>query len=294
MRWNENYIAVDWGTTNRRAYLVGRDSQIIDSFEDDMGFLAVASEGFADEVSMIRARLGDKPMLLAGMVGSRNGWREAPYIECPASPRQLAEKIVWIEHLRTGIVPGVCQRGDPGPDVMRGEEVQVFGALAAELVLPDALICQPGTHSKWIKIHGGRIESFETVMTGEIFGLLKTHSILADLLQGDVHIGPAFRAGVDQALAGHAILSALFSLRAGEMLGERDSEAASRASGLLIGADIAAGADRYPSSLISLIGRPEICALYAAAAQQAGRETAQIDGTIAFLAGIALLTEMIG
>lgn len=293
MGWNDGYIAVDWGTTNRRAYLIGSDRQIIDSFEDDVGLRAVPLDGFAQQAVMIRARLGDKPMLLAGMVGARTGWRETPYVECPARPEQLAETIVWIEPLRTGIVPGLCQREKPGPDVMRGEEVQILGALAAKLVPPDALICHPGTHSKWIILQDGKIASFQTVMTGEIFSLIKTHSILADLLQEDVHEGLAFRAGVAEALSGRAVLSALFGIRARALLKQADGDGASWASGLLIGADIAAGVKDYRGGPIALIGRPDLCVLYAAAANQAGYETFQIDGAEAFLAGIDLLTEMI-
>src|SRR5215210_3466403 len=114
MTWQDGYIAVDWGTTNRRAWLIGDDGEVSDSFEDDLGLLAVPEGGFPAAAAAIRHRLGDHPMILAGMVGSNRGWREAPYVRCPAGADALAGAIAWIEPGRTGIVPGVCQAGTDG------------------------------------------------------------------------------------------------------------------------------------------------------------------------------------
>jgi 2-dehydro-3-deoxygalactonokinase len=293
MAWRDGYIAVDWGTTNRRAYSVGPAGRLTDSFEDEIGLLAVPRDGFEAAVGEIRERLGDRPMLLAGMVGSNRGWREAPYVPCPAGSKDLAGSILWIEPGRTGIVPGVSQSGAGGADVMRGEEVQVFGAVAAGLVAPDTLICHPGTHAKWIVMESGRISSFRTMMTGELFSLLKKHSILSDQLQGEVAPDEGFRAGVAEALAGREILSSLFAVRARHLLGESVGDPASYASGLLIGSDVRAGLGRHGSGPVALIGRPELCELYAAALAQAGRQTREVDGAEAFLAGIGALTEIL-
>jgi 2-dehydro-3-deoxygalactonokinase len=293
MAWHQTYIAVDWGTTNRRAYALDADGRVLDWFEDDHGLLAVPRGGFDAAAAEIRARLGDRAMLLAGMVGSRRGWREAPYVPCPATADDLAAAILWIEPGRTGIVPGVSQSGPAGADVMRGEEVQLLGAVAAGLVPSDGLICHPGTHAKWVVIRAGRIEAFRTTMTGELFALLREHSILAEQLQGEVSPDAAFREGAAAGLGGAELLSALFAIRARHLLGEAAAEAACYASGLLIGRDVRVGLELKRGGTISLIGRPDLCDLYAAALAVAGEETNQVDGGADFLAGIRLLTEML-
>ena len=290
MDWSDGYIAADWGTTNRRAFRVSGTGELVERFEDDQGLLALAGGGFEAAVDEIRQRLGDRPMLLAGMIGSNRGWREAPYVDCPAGAESLAQAILWVEPGRTGIVPGVCQR-EPRHDVMRGEEVQAIGAVTAGMIPADAVVCHPGTHSKWIRMRDGRIGTFRTVMTGELFGLLKDHSILADLLQGKVADGPAGRAAARHALGGAEPIAALFGIRARALLGQGTGDAASFASGLLIGADVRAGLETASERPIALVGRPDLCALYAAALEEAGLKAALVDGDRAFLAGMKALTE---
>jgi 2-dehydro-3-deoxygalactonokinase len=191
-------------------------------------------------------------------------------------------------------VPGVSQSGAAGADVMRGEEVQVLGAVAAGRVPPDTLICHPGTHAKWIVMEAGRIASFRTMMTGELFSLLSKHSILAEQLKGEVHANASFERGVAEALAGAEILGSLFRIRARHVLGEEEGEPADYASGLLIGCDVRGGlAMHRGDGPIALIGRQDLCALYAAAIAQAGHATTDLDGADAFLAGIKILTEML-
>jgi 2-dehydro-3-deoxygalactonokinase len=293
MDWRDGYIAVDWGTTNRRAYAVDADGRLADSFEDSLGILAVPEGGFDAEVTEIRRRLGDRPMLLAGMVGSNRGWRDARYVACPAGAADVARAILWIEPGQVGIVPGVSQKGAAGADVMRGEEVQVLGAAGAGLVPPDVLVCHPGTHAKWVELAAVRIVSFRTMMTGELFGLLKAHSILADELQEEARADAHFREGVAAGLGGEDLLAALFRIRARHLLGESQGGGASFASGLLIGSDVRAGLGLHRDGPIALIGAPGLCALYAAALREAGHETIAVDGAAAFLAGIRLLTEML-
>jgi 2-dehydro-3-deoxygalactonokinase len=293
MSWREGYIAVDWGTTNRRAYLIDASGRLVDTFADELGLMAVPEGGFDAAGAEIRRRLGDRPMLLAGMVGSNRGWREAPYAPAPAGVEDLASAILWIEPGRTGIVPGVSQSGAAGADVMRGEEVQVLGAVAAGHVPPDTLICHPGTHAKWIRMESGRIASFRTMMTGELFSLLTRHSILADQLRDEVTVNPSFERGVAEALDGAEILGSLFRIRARHLLGEEEGEPADYASGLLIGCDVRAGLAMHAGGAIALIGRPDLCALYAAALAQAGHATTRLDGAEAFLAGIKVVTEML-
>jgi len=293
MRWAEGFIAADWGTTNRRAYLIGADGRCVDEMEDGKGVLSVPSGGFGAAVAEIRERLGDKPLLLAGMVGSNRGWVEAPYVACPAGIEEIAVALAWPEE-RTAIVPGVSFRDGDDADVMRGEETQILGALAAGLIPPDALVCHPGTHNKWVRLEGGRITHFTTVMTGELFNLLKEHSILADQLSGPSEPDKSFERGVRKALGGAAITSELFTIRAKFALGDSTADGSSYASGLLIGADISAGlALAEPEARPILIGRPDLTRLYAAALKIAGREATELDGEQAFLAGARRIVELI-
>src|SRR5881398_1351204 len=156
MRWADGFIAVDWGTTNRRAYLIDEGGRCANEFEDGKGILSVPDGGFPAAVAEIRQRLGDHPLLLAGMVGSTRGWKEAPYVPCPAGLDELAAALVWAGE-REAIVPGVSYVGSGRADVMRGEEVQLLGAVAAGLVDPEALACHPGTHNKWVTLRQGQI-----------------------------------------------------------------------------------------------------------------------------------------
>jgi 2-dehydro-3-deoxygalactonokinase len=284
------YIAVDWGSSNRRAYLVDADGALLESFADERGVLAVGAGGFGADVEAIRARLGPHPMLLAGMVGSNRGWLEAPYAACPVGLAELAGAIRWVEPGQTGIVPGAALRTGHA-DVMRGEEVQALGAVAAGLVPPDATICHPGTHAKWIDLRDGLIVGFQTVMTGEIFALLKTHSILADQLQSDAEADADFADGVALALAGTSPIAALFQVRARALLGAPGG-GASFASGLLIGSDVHHGLARFQAST-ALVGEPGLCTLYAAAIAQAGRACSMVDGARAFRAGMHALVEIL-
>jgi 2-dehydro-3-deoxygalactonokinase len=294
MTWTQGYIAVDWGTTNRRAYAVKADGKVSGEFEDDRGLKSIPAGGFPAAAAEITARLGDRPMLLAGMVGSNKGWREAPYVPCPAGAADLAANLLWIEPGRIAIVPGVSQAGSAGADVMRGEEVQLLGAVASGLVGGEGLVCHPGTHAKWVLMEEGRIARFRTMMTGELFSMLSRHSILADQLKGEVAADGEFIAGARAGLAGTDLLASLFGIRARYLLGESDGDEASYGSGLLIGSDVRTGLGLAVSDApVALIGRPDLCSLYAAALNEAGRETREADGATAFLAGIRLLTEMI-
>lgn len=293
MTWRDGYIAVDWGTTNRRAYRIDSDGQLADQYEDDLGVTSVPSGGFDQAVAEIRVRLGDLPMLMAGMVGSNRGWREAAYVPCPAGIDALAQAILWVEPGRTGIVPGVCQTGIAGADVMRGEEVQIAGAIADGLAPYDGLICHPGTHAKWIATQDSRIIAFRTIMTGELFALLSKHSILADRLTGDVAAGSAFEAGVDETLSGQDLVPKLFGIRARHLLGEGQGDEASFLSGLLIGSDVRAGLTLSEADTVTLMGRPDLCKLYTIALAKTRRNTITVDGATAFLAGIRHLTEIL-
>jgi 2-dehydro-3-deoxygalactonokinase len=281
------FLAVDWGTTNRRVYAIGADGAVLATERDDRGVLAVERGAFPSEAAAIRARFGDVPMLCAGMVGSTRGWVEAPYLPCPAGLAALAAGLHWIDE-RTAIVPGLSVIDGKRGDVMRGEEIQLLGAVTAALAPHDALLCQPGTHCKWARMDDGRVASFRTTMTGELFAMLGKHSLLADFMHGAVHDGAAFGAGLDAAADG-ALLSPLFGARAGVLLGRMVQEdVAAYVSGLLIGSDVREQ-KLVRGEQVHILADPELGRLYATAITQAGGATKVIDSHAAFVAGIAAI-----
>src|SRR3546814_717416 len=152
-------IVVDWGTTNVRAYRLAGDGRILERRESRQGIMNVADGGFRAALDALLADWrggGDTPVVLSGMIGSRQGWVEAPYAECPVDARRLAQGLVPVPGLASAwIVPGVLHRGPGGThDVMRGEEVQIFGALPGDARGPRTL-CLPGTHSTWAVVEDG-------------------------------------------------------------------------------------------------------------------------------------------
>ena len=284
---NGDFIAVDWGTTNRRGYRVDATGAVVETEHDDRGILAIEADGFAQEAATLRERLGQWPMLMAGMVGSDRGWMAVPYASCPATIDDLARATAWIVPGEVAIVPGVSDTADGRADVMRGEEVQLLGAVAAGMVPPDALLCQPGTHCKWARMEAGALAGFTTTMTGEVFALLGRHSLLAPQLRDPVVADAEFMAGVEQGRQGD-LLAALFSVRAAAVLETSVARGASFVSGLLIGADVAArpgiaGRD------VHLLAEPALGALYGAAIGICGGRAIPVDSHAAFVAGMTAI-----
>ena len=283
------FIAVDWGTSNRREYLI-EDGAVLAASRDDHGILEMAGAGYEEAVAAIRVEHGDLPILIAGMAGSNRGWREAPYVDAPARVEDVARHLLWVEPGRTAIIPGVAWRDPAAPSVMRGDEVQLLGAVAAGLVPPTALLAQPGTHNKWVEMDGGAIGRFSTAMTGELFALLKGGSILSAQLGGEVADGPAFREGVRDA-RGRPLTSALFGARAAGLLGFRaDADTADYVSGLLIGADVhGAGVEGREAFILSdaMLG-----ALYVSAVEELGGRARLVDTVAAFVAGMTLIRSL--
>ena len=283
--FTDTFLAVDWGTTNRRVFRV-ENSVVTVSERDTFGVTSVPSGAYPEHISDIRARFGDLPVLLAGMVGSNIGWRAVPYVAAPAGLSALAAGLEWIDP-RTAIVPGVSLLTDGRADVMRGEEIQILGAVAAGLVPADALVCQPGTHCKWATLADGEIVDFTTAMTGELFALLRAHGLLAPQLSAEVTPGPAFRAGV---AAGKArdLAASLFGIRAAKLLGQRDdADAASYASGLLIGSDVAARLTNARD--VHILADRALGELYAIAIAENEGTARIVDSHAAFVAGIIAL-----
>jgi 2-dehydro-3-deoxygalactonokinase len=279
-------LAVDWGTTHRRLFQIDAAGGLVARDSDNRGILAVGD--FTTEIAALVARAGGAPLLLAGMIGSNRGWVEAPYVPAPAGIDALAAAIV--EPLPgVFIVPGVRFDDPAHPDIMRGEEVQCFGARALGLI-GDGLACFPGTHSKWIEIEDGGIARFRTIMTGDILAALKARSILSDLLDHEPGIDAAFVDGVDHALDTPDLTADLFTVRARVVTGAlAAADAASHISGLLIGTDVRIGLGRLRADVVPVIGTPALTARFALALNRAGRETIVVDGESAFMAGAAAL-----
>jgi 2-dehydro-3-deoxygalactonokinase len=239
-------IGLDWGTSNLRAYLIGDNGAILDRLEAPSGVMNWGDRGPAAAMeSLVGCWLdahASLPVIAAGMIGSRQGWREAPYVDCPADAAGLAARMVSVEfrgNRRLHIVPGLKCHGDDGvPDVMRGEETQVVGGMTCEAA-DQQWIVLPGTHSKWVEVGDGRIQRFASFMTGELYDILGKHSILCRLMEGEGFDGQAFESGVRRATTAGGLLRQIFSARTLPLLNELlNASVASYLSGLLIGAEI--------------------------------------------------------
>lgn len=238
-------IAVDWGTSSLRVARVDMNGRVQEERSVPRGILTVPPGGFP---AVFQDTCGDwmrvpgALALICGMAGSRQGWVEAPYCQCPASFADIAGRVVWVEPGRIAIVPGLSCESDEVPDVMRGEETQIFGALAL-LGLDSALVVHPGTHSKWVRVAGGRVEGFSTFMTGEFYGLLRQHSILGRTMphdDGELD-AEAFERGVRYALHSGTLLHAAFSARTLALFDRLPATALpSYLSGLVIGEELRA------------------------------------------------------
>jgi 2-dehydro-3-deoxygalactonokinase len=287
-------IGLDWGTTSCRAYLMRPDGTVLETRAGAEGILAVPEGGFdavlAAKVAGWREAHGPLPMIASGMIGSRQGWREAPYVECPAGLPELARGLLAFAtgSGRLHLVPGVsCQGGDGTPDVVRGEETQVMGCPEAASAAPRWFVL-PGTHSKWMLVAGGRIVRFLTFMTGEVYAVLRQHSILGRLMEGEAEDKATFAAGLARARRDGALLHDLFSART---LGLFDrlpkAGAASYLSGLLIGSELAglarlaaAGEVDHPVAAATIVGSEALTARYIKALAAFGIAASVPDGNV--------------
>ena len=270
-------IGLDWGTSSLRAMLFDGEGNVHETRHRPWGARQLPEGGFAAALAAITEGWPPCPMLAAGMVGSRQGWREVPYVEAPADAHALAHGLLAVD-LGDGrqlhIVPGV--RDSARPDVMRGEETQVVGALELEPRLPEGTpLVLPGTHSKWVRLVQRRIAGFATLMTGELFALLRGHSILAvpDApppagIDAGRHFDDGVRAARESGAAG--ALTRLFGARTLMLDGRLPAAAVpDYLSGLLIGeewrAALAAGwLDRGIAPV--LVGDEALCQRYRRAA----------------------------
>lgn len=289
------WIAVDWGTSNLRAWAMGPDGVLAEASSDD-GMGKLSRDGF--EPALLRLigpwLAGRPPVVACGMVGSRQGWCEAPYrmVPCtPLDPGALVLAPVTDARLKVSIAPGLKQLSPA--DVMRGEETQIAGALR---LMPgyDGVLCLPGTHSKWVHISAGEVVSFQTFMTGEMFALLSEASVLRHGMQGGGWDEAAFDPAVSDALSKPEKLGArLFSLRAeGLVAGLTPHAARARLSGLLIGTELAAAKPYWLGQRVTLIGAENLSAAYARALSSQGVVAERLSATDCTLAGLASLSPM--
>lgn len=304
-------VGIDWGTSGFRGYLLAVDGTVLDWVASDDGILSVENGDFQATLS---ANIGHwlaaapmSPVIMAGMIGSRQGWHEADYIDCPVDVDSLAGRLASVadgEGRVARIVPGVARiDADDVPDVIRGEETQIAGALVGQ---GTEIFVLPGTHSKWAIAEEGRIVWFSTFMTGELFGILCRHSILGRTMAGDDHDPAAFHRGFDYGLAADAgrggLLKRLFSARTLALFARLpESGTRSYLSGLLIGCEIAeagraAGERLKDGAPIVVLGGAKLSAAYVEGLARAGMEASvgPSDCAALGLARIARAAGLIG
>lgn len=298
-------IIVDWGSSNFRAALLDTSGKVIAKKSSSRGIFDFGGEGFAEYLfDVCRDWLSQASEIrLCGMIGSKNGWIETPYLSCPVDRGSLADSLVAVKNRRgldIAIVPGVSFCGDlvedkpaglDRADVMRGEETQVIGFIQSTAT-NDALVCLPGTHSKWVSVKNSAIDRFTTFMTGELFELLSHHSSLAGLCQTEVFDEKVFIEGVAYAQSKGTILSQLFTIRAWCMTGMlQQQHSRSFLSGLLIGAELSEALSQHPCSELSLIGNADLTGRYQQACRQFSIPCCRYDATIMTIEGLSALNQ---
>ncbi|WP_312917054.1 2-dehydro-3-deoxygalactonokinase [Stenotrophomonas sp.] len=268
-------IAVDWGTSSLRLYRLDAEGHVYERRRSEQGLQASAGQ-FEAVLAQEIAGWDDALILLSGMVGSRGGWREVPYLPCPTGIDELAGALVPLQaptlaERTLWIVPGISDTGnDAVPDVMRGEETQL-AALLAVLPRGNHVVCLPGTHSKWVAIANGRIQRLSTAMTGELYAVLRNHSLLGKLMPADDSRFDAwaFETGLKRSRQAGGLLHHLFGVRTLGLFNQMEGSALpSYLSGLLIGHEILASGvlEHTPRlSQVHLIGNDRLLALYAQA-----------------------------
>lgn len=288
-------IGIDWGTTSFRAFRIARDGAIRDRRASQRGIMNIPDNRFAEtlreEIGPWLAT-GEDRVLLSGMIGSRQGWKEAPYIPCPAGAAELGAALVDVpfDWGKVKLVPGLSATDEAGvAEVMRGEETQVVGVLSA--IGGNGLACLPGTHSKWARVEDGRIAGFATHMTGETYAALRGHTILSRMMRDGPADGAPFDAGVQRSGEPGGLLHHIFGVRAlalADRLAEADS--AAYLSGILVGHEVRAALGGAEGTVVHVIGAPELTALYARAISACGAYAERHDGEAA-ARGLALIGE---
>lgn len=273
-------IGVDWGTSSLRAFLIGKQGEVLDGVSSTEGIMQVAGQTFEavlDRLIGPWVAVQTLPILASGMITSRNGWVETSYAEMPLGACRLAEALVPHEAANGAcihFVTGAATEHVGGPDVMRGEETQIIGASA--LGLNEGTFVMPGTHSKWVEVADGKIVDFSTYMTGEIYAALKGHTILGTLMKEAAFNEEAFQMGVKAGLERSSnLLHSLFHVRTLPLMGKIPNVAtADYMSGLLIGTEVAAATtEESDVGPITIVGRSDLSDKYKIALRIAGLES---------------------
>ena len=296
---SSRFIALDWGTSSFRAYLLHTDGTIQETISTPNGILAVKDAAF-DETLETHITHWDKalPIVASGMITSRQGWVELPYVACPANLQSIAAAVhphASKQGRKIFFVPGVSYRNAQGiPDVIRGEETQVLGASQGGT----EHFVTPGTHSKWIDVENGAIKSFSTYMTGEVFALLKNHSILGRLMTGETNNPAAFEQGVRASRKDPAgFLHGIFSTRTLALFNEMPTDhLSSYLSGQVIGTEIAhAIAKNSATAQYRVLATPALGEHYMTAMKIAGLNVSygEPDVVVNGLKKIAMTTGLI-
>src|SRR5271157_1792409 len=279
-------IAVDWGSSSFRAYLMSAGAEVLDETSSGDGIASVAAGAYPATLERLIGRWLDAntsaPVIASGMVGSRHGWREAPYVRCLAGPNDVAQRLTTVEAYgrRVFLAPGLSTEDEAGlPDVMRGEETEIFGVADLGVHLGARLIVLPGSHSKWARIEGGRVAAFKTFVTGELFQALRDHTIAGAFAKAAPAKAPgeAFVLGVKRGAAASSgkakagPLGLLFGARALPLMGALDQDDAGEyLSGLLVGAEIGEARRLYPGEEPHVAGAETLVKRYLAAFEALG------------------------
>ncbi len=288
-------LAIDWGTTRFRAYLLDKAGAVLERVSSDEGIMAVKPGGFpavlAIRCGMWLARHPDIPVIMAGMVGSRNGWAEVPYRACPATASEIAGAMVAVD-IGNGrparIVPGLSTRDAAGaPDVMRGEETLALGT-----GIENGTVILPGTHSKWVQLENGKIKSFATFMTGEFYATLLSQTILGKLRE-EPDDSAGFAKGLEASKRPGGLTHQAFAARTSVLLGDMSGhEVAPFLSGLLIGSEVDHGLAMDPTGgEIALIAEGIIVESYSKALATKGKTCRTLTTEDCFTAGLARLLD---
>ncbi len=279
------YIAIDWGSTNLRAWLYQGD-QCLESRQSEAGVTRLNGKPPAAVYSEITQNWRDSatPVVMAGMVGSNVGWKIAPYLPVPVHFSAIGQQLTSVSD-NVWIIPGLCVSRDDNHNVMRGEETQLLGAQA---IAPSSVYVMPGTHCKWVQADCQQIHDFRTVMTGELHHLLLRYSLVGAGLPEQESSMEAFSAGLERGLNSPTVLPQLFEVRASHVLGSLPREQVSEfLSGLLIGAEVATLSEPFSGQQsITLVAGSSLTSRYLQAFHAIGREVCAVDGDTAFQTGI--------
>jgi 2-dehydro-3-deoxygalactonokinase len=272
-------IAIDWGSSSFRAYLMSPDAHVLDEVASADGIGSVAVGAYPTTLERLIGQWlhahPSLPVVASGMVGSRHGWREAAYVKCPAGPREVAAQLTPVEAdgRRVHLAAGLSYVDEAGqPDVMRGEETEIFGIADAGA----RLIVLPGSHSKWAKVDGDRVVAFKTFVTGELFAALRDHTVAGAFARAapSKRSGEAFSLGVRRGAAAAAcegesgLLGLMFGARSLPLMGALpEDDAGEYLSGLLIGAEIGEARRLFPGEAPHIAGAEALVARYLAAFQ---------------------------